>query len=141
MCGQLCVCVFVIYMSVGMDIHIHMHVYLYLCGSQMSILAIFLSCSPPCLWRQVSFNLKLTKQLDWAASCWDPFAFTSECWDRYTPWSCVFYRCLDLNSSSPSCTEKWSTCCEYTVAVFRHTRRGHRIPLQMVVSHNVVAGI
>jgi hypothetical protein len=30
--------------------------------------------------------------------------------------------------------------CEYTEAVFRHTRRGHRIPLQMVVSHHVVAG-
>ena len=29
---------------------------------------------------------------------------------------------------------------ECTVAVFRHTRRGHRIPLQMVVSHHVVAG-
>jgi hypothetical protein len=29
---------------------------------------------------------------------------------------------------------------EYTVAVFRHTRRGHRTPLQMVVSHHVVAG-
>jgi hypothetical protein len=28
----------------------------------------------------------------------------------------------------------------YTVAVFRHTRRGHQIPLQMVVSHHVVAG-
>jgi hypothetical protein len=27
------------------------------------------------------------------------------------------------------------------VAVFRHTRRGHQIPLQMVVSHLVVAGI
>ena len=30
--------------------------------------------------------------------------------------------------------------CEYTVTVFRHTRRGHRIPLQMVVSYHVVAG-
>jgi hypothetical protein len=30
--------------------------------------------------------------------------------------------------------------CEYTVAVFRHTRRGHQIPLQMVVSHHVVPG-
>jgi hypothetical protein len=30
--------------------------------------------------------------------------------------------------------------CAYTVAVFRHARRGHRIPLQMVVSHHVVAG-
>jgi hypothetical protein len=29
---------------------------------------------------------------------------------------------------------------EYTVAVFRHTRRGHQIPLQLVVSHHVVAG-
>jgi hypothetical protein len=31
--------------------------------------------------------------------------------------------------------------CKYTVAVFRHTRRGHWTPLQMVVSHHVVAGI
>jgi hypothetical protein len=30
--------------------------------------------------------------------------------------------------------------CKYTVAVFRYTRRGHQIPLQMVVSHHVVAG-
>jgi hypothetical protein len=30
---------------------------------------------------------------------------------------------------------------EYMVAVFRHTRRGHQISLQMVVSHCVVAGI
>ena len=29
--------------------------------------------------------------------------------------------------------------CEYTVAVFRYIRRGHLIPLQMVVSHHVVA--
>ena len=29
---------------------------------------------------------------------------------------------------------------EYTVAVFRHTRRAHKVPLQMVVSHHVVAG-
>ena len=29
---------------------------------------------------------------------------------------------------------------KYTVAVFRHTRRGHQIPLHMVVSHHVVAG-
>jgi hypothetical protein len=30
---------------------------------------------------------------------------------------------------------------EYTVAVVGHTRRGHQIPLLMVVSHHVVAGI
>ena len=29
---------------------------------------------------------------------------------------------------------------EVTVAVFRHTRRGYQIPLQMVASHHVVAG-
>jgi hypothetical protein len=31
--------------------------------------------------------------------------------------------------------------CKYTVAVFRRTRRGHQISLQVVVSHHVVAGI
>jgi hypothetical protein len=30
---------------------------------------------------------------------------------------------------------------KHTVAVFRYTRRGHQISLQMVVSHHVVAGI
>jgi hypothetical protein len=31
--------------------------------------------------------------------------------------------------------------CKYTVAVFRRTRRGHQILLQMVVSRHVVARI
>jgi hypothetical protein len=31
--------------------------------------------------------------------------------------------------------------CKYTVAVFRHPRRGRQISLQMAVSHHVVAGI
>jgi hypothetical protein len=31
--------------------------------------------------------------------------------------------------------------CKYTVAVFRHTRRGHHISLWMVLSHHVIAGI
>ena len=30
---------------------------------------------------------------------------------------------------------------KYTVAVFRHSRRGHQILLRMVVSHHVIAGI
>jgi hypothetical protein len=30
---------------------------------------------------------------------------------------------------------------KYTVAVFRHTRRGYQISLWMTVSHHVVAGI
>jgi len=28
----------------------------------------------------------------------------------------------------------------YIITVFRHTRRGHQIPLQMVMSHHVIAG-
>ena len=35
----------------------------------------------------------------------------------------------------------WIYVYDYTVALFRHTWRGHWIPLQMVVSHHVVAGI
>jgi hypothetical protein len=31
--------------------------------------------------------------------------------------------------------------CKYTVAAFRHSRRGHQIPLQMVVRHHVDAEI
>jgi hypothetical protein len=30
---------------------------------------------------------------------------------------------------------------EYTIALTRHTRRGHQIPLQMVMSHHVLVGI
>jgi hypothetical protein len=30
---------------------------------------------------------------------------------------------------------------KYTVAVFRHTKRGNQISLWVVVSHHVVAGI
>ena len=30
--------------------------------------------------------------------------------------------------------------CEYTVAVFRHSKRGSQISLWMVVSHHLVAG-
>jgi hypothetical protein len=29
---------------------------------------------------------------------------------------------------------------EYTIIVFRNTRRGYWVPLQMVVSHHVVVG-
>jgi hypothetical protein len=29
---------------------------------------------------------------------------------------------------------------KYNIAVFRHTRRGHQIPLQMIVSYQVVTG-
>jgi hypothetical protein len=34
-----------------------------------------------------------------------------------------------------------SIICKYTVAVFRHSRRGSQISLRMVVSHHVVAGL
>jgi hypothetical protein len=35
----------------------------------------------------------------------------------------------------------WENVSKYTVAVFKHTRRGHWISLWMVVSRHVVAGI
>jgi hypothetical protein len=35
----------------------------------------------------------------------------------------------------------FTNICKYTVAVFRHSRRGSQILLRMVVSHHVVAGI
>jgi hypothetical protein len=37
--------------------------------------------------------------------------------------------------------KKKKTTKKYTVSVFEHTRRGHQVPLQMVVRHHVVAGI
>jgi hypothetical protein len=37
--------------------------------------------------------------------------------------------------------DKYISLYEYIVALFRHTRKGCQIPLQMVVSHHVVAGI
>jgi hypothetical protein len=46
--------------------------------------------------------------------------------------------------SSPACSSPkiyLFIICKYTVAAFRHSRRGHQIPLQMVVSCHVVAGI
>ncbi len=47
--------------------------------------------------------------------------------------------CVVASSSQHhSATAHVASHSEYTVAVFRHTRRGHRIPL--VVSHHVVAG-
>jgi len=50
---------------------------------------------------------------------------SAESYDLYVGISCVSF-CL--------CIYVY----EYTVTVFRHTRRGHWIPLQMVVSHCVV---
>jgi hypothetical protein len=47
-----------------------------------------------------------------------------------------------LSSHSPrTFFFKFIIICKYTVADFRHTRRGHQISLPMVVSHHVVAGI
>jgi hypothetical protein len=45
--------------------------------------------------------------------------------------SLSFFFCFDL----------FIIICKYTVAVFRHSRRGSQILLWMVVSHHVVAGI
>jgi hypothetical protein len=42
--------------------------------------------------------------------------------------------------SAPLAPDLFIIISEHTVTDFRHTRRGHRVPLQMVVSHHVVAG-
>jgi len=47
---------------------------------------------------------------------------------------------LFLEINNPFLKKIYLFIYKYTVAVFRHTRRGHRIPLQMVVSHHVLAG-
>jgi hypothetical protein len=47
-------------------------------------------------------------------------------------------RAIQRNSVSE---KKIIIICKYTVAVFRHSRRGDQISPQMVVSHHVVAGI
>jgi hypothetical protein len=51
-----------------------------------------------------------------------------------TPSSCIFFFFFFLKIYL-------FIICKYTVAVFRHTRRGSQILLRMVVSHHVVAGI
>jgi hypothetical protein len=47
---------------------------------------------------------------------------------------------LDLGSTSPAIVTVVGIAMLFTVAVIRHTRRGHLITLEMVVSHNLVAG-
>jgi hypothetical protein len=62
-------------------------------------------------------------------SCPSPEEWTQKMWYIYTMeyYSSIFFYLF--------------ITCKYTVAVFRHTRRGLQISLQMVVSHHVVAGI
>jgi hypothetical protein len=52
---------------------------------------------------------------------------------------CVCFPCSDLVSTRNLFFYLFHEC-EYIVTVFRHIRRRHSIPLQMVVSHHVVAG-
>ena len=58
-----------------------------------------------------------------------------------TEHSWILWLC-DLNCTSHILFKRFTYLLyvyEYTVAVFRRTRRGHRIPLHMVVSYHVVA--
>jgi hypothetical protein len=72
--------------------------------------------------------------------CWDKVSLCSPGW----PGTHSLY----MDQVSPKLTENlfsfedlFIIIHKYTVAVFRHTRRAHQIPLQMVVSHHGVAGI
>ena len=53
--------------------------------------------------------------------------------------SCILQSCI---SSSPPLFLKiyLFIICKYTVPIFRHSKRGHQISLQMVVSHHAAAG-
>jgi hypothetical protein len=64
---------------------------------------------------------------------------------HYSHWHQVHKTALGVRQVPPSCFFIFYVLFiyylyEYTVAVFRHTRKEHQIPLQMVVSHHVVAG-
>jgi hypothetical protein len=48
---------------------------------------------------------------------------------------------LGLKACATTAQDLFIIICKYTVAVFRSTRRGLQISLQMVVSHHMVAGI
>ena len=69
----------------------------------------------------------------------DRFAFfymLTDSWISTIYWKCFF----PLDDFSSFFFTYLFYVYEYTVAVFRHTSSGHRIPLQIVVSHHVVAG-
>jgi hypothetical protein len=53
----------------------------------------------------------------------------------------AFFFFFFLKSNSFFFKDLFIITCKYTVAVFRHSRRGSQISLQRVVSHHVVAGI
>jgi hypothetical protein len=46
---------------------------------------------------------------------------------------------IQIDHSQKDSLSLFFNVCEHTVTFFGHSRRGHRIPLQMVVSHHVVA--
>jgi hypothetical protein len=48
---------------------------------------------------------------------------------------------LQLRPCSLPLKDLFIIVCKYTVAVFRHTKRGRQVSLRMIVSHHVVAGI
>jgi hypothetical protein len=84
----------------------------------------------------------------WAAvvltSCCPDFYIPSYFKAQAKPWVTHFQNCsvTDIYDSAFLFLKNiLFIICKYTVAVFRHSRRGHQISLLMVVSHHVVAGI
>jgi hypothetical protein len=68
-------------------------------------------------------------------------------WSHNPPFSSAFPSVV-INNFPSLCLNQtiffkiyFISICKYTVAVFRHSRRGSQILLWMVVSHHVVAGI
>jgi hypothetical protein len=79
----------------------------------------------------------------WVHCCYrDDCESSCVCWElnfRTTACSLVNTTCSVLACSGPK--DVFIIIHKYTVAVFKCTRTGHQISLQMVVSHHVVAGI
>jgi len=70
---------------------------------------------------------------------WNTMSKKKKTWSEERICLVFFFVCLFLSFIFCSVLKIYlSYVCEYTV--FRHTRRGHQNPLQMVVSHHVVAG-
>ena len=68
------------------------------------------------------------------------FSCTGGCEPSYDCWELNIGPLLAL--ANPTCAgQRLIYYYKFTVAVFRHTRRGHQISLWVVVSHHVVAGI
>ena len=110
----------------------------------------------PCTWYMYFFFsffffLRFIMLCIWVhCSCTDGFEPSCGCWEFRTSARSGWPHPVDPACSGQLCSlspcslwpkDLFITIHKYTVAVFRRTRRGSQISLQVVVSHHVVPGI